>query len=260
MTDETGVDQAAETAAFESSFEGTDAATPTVEPAPEATPVPEQPPEAAPTAPTPKADDFDARAELRKMHGRMGALNDQLQQALRAKEAEVKTAAAQPVKLTRLKAEFGELAELLEDDISEVVKGLGHQKVDPREIDNLVSKRVADEVFNMRRESITDTHENWETDCWADQPGGTRTPEYQAWINTMSAPEASAFENSQNPAFVNRKLNQFYDWKNKLAKTETEKQQRLKAAVTPQGTARAGSQTMSDDEALRKGFNEGFSS
>ncbi|MGH8430375.1 MAG: hypothetical protein ACREUF_08225, partial [Solimonas sp.] len=79
-------------------------------------------------------------------------------------------------------------------------------------------------------------------------------------LKTMTEDEARAFENSQNPTFVNRKLDQFYDWRNKAAKAETEKQQRLKAALTPQGGARAGQQTMSDEEAERKAFEDAYHS
>lgn len=258
---------AEEAAAFEASFEG--AAAEKQSPAVPAEPEPAQPEEpvapveAAPIAPSPKVDEPDLRAEVRKLHGRIGALNDQLQQTLKAKETEGKPAVLSSVQLTRLKAEYPEMADILEGDITEVVRGLANKATDPKEIDALVSKRVGDELLAMRLESITDRHEHWQTDCWDampsdDNPSGTRSTAYQAWINTLPAGEAEALESSMNPSFVNRKLDQFYDWKNKLATAETEKQQRLKAALTPSGTARATPQTMSDAEAERKAFEDEF--
>lgn len=271
---QTSTDQAAEAAAFEASFEGADVelvsadasqakqglATPPVDAEPQAT-------EAAPTAPSPKAEGPDVHAELRKLHGRIGSLNDQLQQALKAKETEGKPAVLSPVALSRMKSEYPELADMLEGDISDVLANLAQKTVDPKEIAAMVARQVADETFAMRKEALNDRHETWEKDCWADQPGGTRTPDYAAWLNTMTQEDAAAFENSQNPAFVIRKLDQFYDWKGKknqatesVARTQAEKKQRLTAAITPQGTARAGPQTQSDEEALNKGFAEGFNS
>lgn len=282
-------EQAAEAAAFESSFEGTTAdVNPSEEGKPEATaaePVAEaapaaqqteekpeatqpaaesKPEEAAPTAPSPKADDIDLRAEVRKLHGRIGALNDQLIQALRAKETEGKPAVLSTVRLERLKAEYPEIADILEADLVATMSSLSQKEADPKAIEEMVTSRVAErvaaEAFAMRKEAVTDRHPNWATDCWTDEPGGTRTPEYQAWINTMTEDEASAFENSQNPSFVNRKLEQFYDWKSKAAQAEAEKQNRLQAAITPQGTARAGPKTMSEEEAERRAFEDSFNS
>lgn len=269
--DSNTAEQAEEAAAFEASFEGVTSAkeeiaspaesvvaTPeaaAAEPTIQVTPTHQ---EAAPPAPSPKVDEPDLRAEVRKLHGRIGALNDQLQQTLKAKETEGKPAVLSSVQLTRLKAEYPEMADMLEVDIAEAVRGMAHKATDPKEIENLVSKRVDAEIFTMRQEAITDRHDTWQADCWADQPGGTRTAPYQAWLNTMAQGEAEAFESSMNPAFVNRKLDQFYDWKNKLATAETEKKQRLKAALTPSGTARASPQTMSDAEAERKAFEEEF--
>ena len=281
--DQRSTDHAAETAAFEASFEGTSAPETTAKAstadAPEAQAEPEKAPaaptpddsqeaattaasppaaEAAPTAPSPKAEDPDLKSEVRKLHGRIGALNDQLQQALKAKETEGKPAVLSTVQLTRLKEQYPEMADILEGDIADVIAAVAHKSADPKEIQALVSKQVAEQVFVMRQEAITDRHENWMTDCWADQIGGTRTHEYAAWLKTMTPEEADAFENSQNPGFVSRKLDQFYDWKGKAAKAETEKQSRLKAAITPQGTARAGPQTMSEDEAERKAFEDAY--
>lgn len=273
---QSAVDHAEETAAFEASFDATDAGPVANNPAPaeqdpakdpaaaQATPTPTVT-EAAPTAPIPKADDSDVRAELRKLHGRIGSLNDQLQQTLKAKEAEGKPAVLTPVALARLKAEYPEMADMLEGDIADVIANIAQKKVDPAEIAAMVTKQVEVEKFAMRQESITDRHDTWVADCWADQIGGNRTPQYAAWLMTLPAGEADTFENSMNPAFVNRKLDQFYDWKGKqaqametTARTQAEKQQRLKGAITPTGTTRASSTNLSDEEAANKAFQDAY--
>ena len=201
---------------------------------------------------------------MRKLHGRIGALNDQLQQALKTKETEGKPAVLSKVQLTRLKDEYPEMADMLEGDIADVIAAIATKSADPKEIQALVQRGVAEEVAKFREESVTDQHENWKTDCWATFPSedsqGERTPEYAAWLKTMTPEEAAQFENSNSPAFVNRKLGQFYDWKNRAAKAETEKKSRLSAAITPQGTARANPQNLSDEEAVNKAFMDAYES
>jgi hypothetical protein len=264
-------EQAAETLAFESSFEGKEepvakAAEKTEAPVKPDVPAKGEAPavveapakEAAPEAPIPKPDDFDAKLEVRKLNGRIGALNDQLRQALKTKETEGKPAVLTSRELTRLKGEYPELAELLEGDIAEVMAGLAAP--DPKAISELVSKGVANEMVKFREEAVTDRHENWKTDLWIGEPGTQRTPEYEAWRKTMTAEQADAIESSNNPIFVSRKLDEFYAFKAKASKAEADKQGRLKAALTPQGTPRGSNQTISDNEALSKGFNEGFNS
>jgi hypothetical protein len=118
-------------------------------------------------------------------------------------------------------------------------------------------------MASIREAAVTDAHPTWKTDLWVGGNLGAervRTPDYAAWIKTMPEAEAQAFEASDNPFEVNRKLAQFYDWKGKAAKAKTDQEERLKANLTPRGVPRAGQQTMSDEEALRKGFEAGFNS
>jgi len=233
-------------------------------------------PEAAPTpAPSPKADDAaEMRAELRKVYGRIGQLNDELRQLKTAKEAEGKPAAATQVELSRLKAEYPDLADVLTEDLAKALGGLAAKGSDPKEVEDLVNQRVetraAQIAADLRDAAVLDAHPNWKQDLFTqDQATGQKTPtaDYLAWRKTLSEDEARGFETSTNPYRVIRGLTSFYDWKKKAAdaaaaatKAQAEKQQRLEQAVTPQGVPRASPPTLSDDEAMRKGFEEGFNS
>lgn len=270
-------DQAAEAAAFEASFTGEPIKQPEPEPTqepekkdPEPTPEPvkdEPKPDAAPPAPSPAQGDPELRAEIRKLHGQFGALNDLVRKTMQTREAEGKPATLSAVELKRMKAEYPDMAAFLEEDLAHVMSGLKPQQQDPTEIDNRVSERVtqllAAERANLRAElrtdAVTDRHESWKTDLWVGgELGKTRTPEYVAWLKTMPEAEAAQFESSDSPAYVSRKLDQFYDWKNKAAQAEATKKNRLAAAVTPTSGARASPQTMSDADAELKGFEQGF--
>jgi hypothetical protein len=259
-------DQAAQSAAFEASFNDkpmpTPAPTEAPKPADQATETPAASPAPTP-APTaaPKAEDQELRAQLRNLHGHVGALKDELAQLKKAKDEAGKPATLTPVELKRMKAEFPEMSQFLQEDMAEVLATLAPKAPDPKEIQSLVQQGVQAEVAKFREETVTDRHATWKTDLWTDKPGGQRSAEYQAWLKTMPDAEAQAFESSQSPAFVIRKLDQFYDWKNKAAKAETEKQARLKAAVSPtQGTPKPGSTAMSEEEAQRKAFEDAFNS
>ena len=271
IIEDQAAEAAAEAAAFEASFSGKKQPAakqaPVEEKAPEPEPAPEAKAEplpaiqeAAPKAPSPKTDDVDLRGEMRKLHGKIGALNDQLQTALKAKETDGKPAVLSPVALTRLKAEYPELSDLLEGDITEAIASLAAKKADPKEIEELVARGVAKELHADRHERLLERHENWVKDLWVDQPGGTPTQAYQDWLKTMPEADVHAFNTSESPAFISRKLDNFYEWRVKQTKTQAEKQNRLKAALTPQSESKGSSQTMSEEEAERKAFEDSFNS
>jgi hypothetical protein len=264
---------AEESAAFEASFND-EAPKPAATPAPTPAPTEEAQPatgtedvkgtEAAQTpapSPAPAPAPFDAQAEIRKLNGRIGDLNSQLHASLKAKEEAGKPATLTPLEMKRMKEQYPELAEDLTADIADALATLSPKSADPKEIETLVTQRVQREMAILREAAVTDRHETWKTDLWVGGNLGAervRTPEYAAWVKTLPEAEAQAFENSDNPSFVNRKLDQFYDWKGKAAKAKTDQEERLKANLTPRGVPRAGQQTISDEEAARKGFDEGF--
>lgn len=231
--------------------------------APEVEVVPEPVKEAAPQ-PTPKADD----QELRRLHGRIGQLNDDLQQLKKARDAEGKPVDGKPAapltkfSLEKIKSEYPELGALLEDDLSQALSGM-RSTPDAEQLQALVApllaKQLGQEIAKFREESVNDRHENWKTDLWMGEPGRSeRSADYEAWRKTIPEADANALENSDSPSFVNRKLDQFYDWKTQASKTKTAKQDRLKAAITPQGTARQGPASMSEEEAAQKAFDDAF--
>ncbi len=238
---------------------------PTPAPSPEPTPQPTPAPTPSPApSPAPRQDD-DVRAELRQLQGKFGDLNRELLKLKTPKEGEGDPPKPAPVDLRRLKAEYPDISEALASDLAEAMATLAPKGASPEELQALINQQVQagirKEAARLADEAVTTTYETWKQDLWVGGDlGKERTPEYQAWLKTMPEAEGKAFETSGSPAFVTRKLAQFYDWKTKAAKSEDDKQQRLKAALNPQGQPRAGPQTMSDEEAMRKGFAEGFNS
>ena len=264
-------DQIAQAEAFAAAFNGdgekAQAVTPepTPAPTPEPTPEPTQPPVATPAptqAPVSSAEE-ELRKEVRALHGRFGEINRELQTLKTAKASDGEPAKLTPVELKRLKVEYPEIESRLREDIAETLAGLVPKAPDPKEVETLVQQRVAQataaEAAKLRNAAVTDAHPDWLKDLFVVQDGKKAdSASYQAWKKTMSDEEVKSFEQSDNPYQVIRKLNQFYDWRKQQAQDEAKKQQRLKDAIAPTGSARAGPPNLSDDEAMRKGFEEGF--
>ena len=270
-------DEKAAQAAFDASF--TEEApkvtpVPTPEPTaapqaePSATPEPEKDQEAAQPAPSPEptpAPVYDAQAAIRKLQGQIGDLNSLLREQMKKKEEAGKPPTVTAVELRRMKEQFPELAEFLQEDLAESLAALAPKAPDPTEVQGLiekgVSQGVAQQMAVMREQIVTDSHPAWKTDLWQDgQLGTQRTADYAAWLKSMPPEQAKAFEESENPFYVAKRIAEFYEWRDKAAKAKQQQQDRLKAGITPKGVPRAGQPTMSDEEALRKGFEAGFNS
>lgn len=237
-----------------------------VEPAkePEAAKEPEKE-EAAPQAPSPlSADEIAAiraaaaelptlKSQLRDANGRIGALNDLLRQTREQKREEGKPETLTAVEMKRIKEHYPELSEHLSADLAEALANIKQAPTtSPDEITALVSKQVAEAGDADRKQMLRDEHPDYEEikkgkDLWE-------------WIATLPPQEAQAFQYSANPLFVAKKLNTFKAWLADKSKAKQKSQERLEAAITPQGVPRPGKSTMSDDEAMLKGFAEGFNS
>ena len=271
-TSQQQTDEKAAQAAFSASFveepQGTTAPTPEPTAAPQAEQAtePEKEQEAAQPAPSPEPTPapYDAQAAIRKLQGQIGDLNSLLREQMKKKEEAGKPAVVTAVELKRMKEEYPELAQFLQEDLAESLSALAPRGPDSKELHELIDRGVAQGVearmAELREAAVTDRHERWKTDLYADLKTGQKTPEYQAWLKTMSEAEGKAFEASQNPYFVIKKLDAFYEWRDKAAKAKQQQQDRLKANITPQGVPRAGQATPSDEEAMRKGFEAGFNS
>lgn len=230
--------------------------------------------EAAPTAPSPivltaeevaefksatsKVNEF--QAELRKAHGRIGALNDQLHQALKAKEAEGKPAVLTPMELKRTKEQFPELYEFIGPDIEEAMASLRGQN--PEAIKTLVSDAIAaerqtlkEELIQERKDAVAEEH--------PDAKELIESPDFSVWAASLPEAELKVLQTTNSPNVLIKKLTAFKGWKeakDAAARRESETKQaskeRLAAAVTPKGVGRAGQNVLSDREAAEKAFAE----
>lgn len=190
------------------------------------------------------------KGQLRDANGRIGALNDLLRQTREQKKEEGKAPVLTAVELKRMKEQYPELADSLTADISDMMATIAKPQ-DKDEVSRLIEEKVAELSLADRKQMLTDEHPDWQE--------LTKGSELWAWIATLQPAEAEAFKNSMNPLYVAKKLTVFKAWRD-APKTKDESQERLEAAITPKGVPRTSKSSMSDDEAMLKGFEEGFKS
>lgn len=188
-------------AAFEATMSGEDP------PQAEATPEPaleaESEPESAPVPPEPTVDERLAAMETRFNNeiarvrdtaaGRIGEVNHRMQQLLQQQ----RTAGGSNVKLSatsmkRLSEEFPEMAEMLAEDLTEALAGMGggQPQIDPQVIDQLVTektKAIEDNLTRgMEKYKLSMTHKDWQQVVQEDgfnQWLFGQPPDYQQRIN-----------------------------------------------------------------------------
>jgi chromosome segregation ATPase len=208
---------------------------------------------AAAELPTLKAQLRDASGHIGGLKSRLGELSDELKTAREQKKDEGKAPVLTAVELKRMKAEYPELAESLTADITEALSTLKREPTtSPEDITKLVSERVAEARHEDRKQALAEEHPDWE-----DLKKGE---ELWKWVATLTPEAATAFKNSSNPIYVAKQLTTFKEWRDKESKAKTASKERLEANLTPQGANRPGKSTMSDEEAMLKGFAEGFNS
>jgi hypothetical protein len=209
---------------------------------------------AAAELPTLKAQLRDASGHIGGLKSRLSELSDELKTAREQKKEDGKPETLTAVELKGLRKDYPELADALGPDIAEALSALKTAKVtSPDEITDLVDKKVAEARHEDRKQTLAEDHPDWEDLVKKDGP-------VWPWVATLSKEDAHTFQNSPNPRTVSKMLTTFKEWRDKASKAKEKSQERLEANLTPQGVNRTSKPTMSDDEALAKGFAEGFNS
>ena len=205
-----------------------------------------------------------------KLGGRIGQLMQQVEQL----KAQPRTAAEQrsfDLKLEKLNEAFPELAEILREDL----KGLGggaalSQSTEPQvktftaeEVEALLNTKL--QSFQQQQErafevkALGAVHPDWEQ--------LVRTPQFALWRDNVITDGKEVME-SENAAFVSRKLTEFKDWVKattspahvESAPTAAQQtpvraaQQRLRQAVLPNTSAPPASQAVTEDDGFAAGF------
>ena len=154
------------------------------------------------------------QSTIDKLGGRLGQL---MQQVEKLKE-QPRTAAEQrsfDLKLERLQESFPELAEMLRHDLAGLGAGVPAQAGDQpqaktfaaEDVDRIVSEKL--QTFQRQQEvgfevrALGAAHPDWEQVI--------RTPQFALWRDNV-IPDGKELMESENAAFISRRLTEFKDW------------------------------------------------
>lgn len=182
--------------------------------------------------------------EIRKLHGAVGDINRTLK-ALQnpaqptPDDSELSAALASAESVAQ---EYPELAGPLVKALK-----LSMSRQAPKAQPEDFTERISSEVTKIRQqdaiESLQEEHPDYVT--------VRETPEYKTWLASKTPEYQERFNNTWNPAVVAKGLTEFKD----SLKVRAKKQDRLAAAVTPQGVPQqAKSSTLPDEEGLNVGY------
>jgi hypothetical protein len=281
-------DSAAEEAAFESSFHETrqEEAPPELLDDPAPTAVAEEPAAASeetPPAATPVVAGLteeqvaNALARISQQQGtidKLGGRIGQLMQQVEQLKTQPRTASEQrsfDLKLEKLNEAFPELAEILREDL----KGLGAGASAPQPTEPQAKTYTAEEVDAMLTNKLQSFQQQQERAFEVKALGAVhpdweqlvRTPQFALWRDNVIADGKELME-SENAAFISRKLTEFKDWvKATSSPVHAEPtpparqpspvraaQQRLRQAVLPNSSAPPASQAVTEDDGFAAGF------
>ena len=203
-----------------------------------------------------KATSMDqALQRLSRMEGSIGGLQSYVKQLGKPQAQPASDPAAAPVaglsgeKLAKMREDFPELADAFEDFARQMARPTAGNVPDVVALTNEVRESVRRE---MQYELIGERHPDWQQSL--------RSADAQLWMQTLPDDELQEFRNSESAAVVVRYLDKFAEYKGRQQQAASVQQRResvARAAVTPQGGAKAGGARRhepSEDDAFDAGF------
>lgn len=203
-----------------------------------------------------KATSMDqALQRLSRMEGSIGGLQSYVKQLGKPQAQPASDPAAAPVaglsgeKLAKMREDFPELADAFEDFARQMARPTAGNVPDVVALTNEVRESVRRE---MQHELIGERHPDWQQSL--------RSADAQLWMQTLPDDELQEFRNSESAAVVVRYLDKFAEYKGRQQQAASVQQRResvARAAVTPQGGAKAGGARRhepSEDDAFDAGF------
>lgn len=181
-----------------------------------------------------------------KLFGKIGDLNRRLENMKSA------TSGFSPRAKERLSAEFPELAEMLFESAQEAPAQQQQQYQAPQtaepqtdlqiDVDAVVKHNVEATTQEYEKKLLAKDHPDW-VDV-------AKSSEFAEWRSTLTDADNAILDNSWDASSLSQKFTEFKNWrKSQAERSEKEKlrQERLSAAITPQGQSR-GMTAADDDE------------
>lgn len=199
-------------------------------------------------------------ASVRKIYGELGSIKQTLKELREAKPAAASEPAAAVTPSPDLAAVLAEVDRVAEEfpdlagPLANAIKALGAQRQPVAQAEPV---QLSDEEFDRRYEArrqaeaqaaLAEEHGDWETIH--------TTPEYKDWLKTLDDNYRNRFTTTWNPAVVSKGLTEFKTWRATAQAAKTEKEDRLKAAITPAGEGVPNPSQLPDAAGIGVGYNK----
>ncbi|OIR02615.1 hypothetical protein GALL_153290 [mine drainage metagenome] len=208
----------------------------------------------------------EIKGDVRKVYGQYGGLKNFIDEKLKTLPTQTVAGVTRinPKALERLKSEYGpELAEIFNDFI-ESSQAQPEEKpaapaapadpvptgIDPAEFE----RRLAEETARIAKTADERVAVHLIDFKHPDRAQIRETPEFKTWIGTLPPADADAVVNTWDVNVLSGKLDQFKAWNAKRISNE----KRLKGALTPKGVQQTPPAMISEEDAIRQGFDSVF--
>ena len=194
-----------------------------------------------------KAGEVDElKSQVRQIFGRLGEFNQRIQQAQSATGGAKLTAG----QLNKLRSEFPEMADLLEQDLSGLSVGGQQNSFDPTPMRDELQQGFRAEIDRVNKENekklLSIRHRDWQTI--------RDTDDFKLWENTLPVEDRQSLNESWDAMYIADRFDEFKAWRSKAQSSKQQKQSRLAAAVTPRGVQSQPTSTVNDDDAFMAGY------
>jgi len=192
--------------------------------------------------------------EIRKVYGKFGDLNGQLQKLQQGQPTRTFTAGA----LKRLNEEFPEIAAMLAEDLTEIMGAPAAPAAEAPaakpddapftpDVKTLITEAVTQVREATEQRLLTVLHPDWNT--------VVKSPEFAAWMGTLPADKAKKYGESDDAFVAAEAFTEFKAVKPKGQKPSARGKERLEQAITPDGDGAPPTPSLDDNAAFVQGFN-----
>jgi hypothetical protein len=201
-----------------------------------------------------------------KIHGKIGDLTRRLTELTQPGAGGGKRKITKDM-LKRLSQEYGQLAESLAEDLSEILETPASSSIDKESLMKDVDTRLdtrTQEALSSVGEMVSEGILNFISPGWKSK---LESKEYGEYLDSLPSGERKKIEDSGEPAFVAESIKNFEAWDTtrKQAKTDKDKADKTKArnldkaAAQPKGVSRATAPAGGNkDDELEASMNEGY--
>lgn len=181
---------------------------------------------------------------IRKLHGEIGNINRTLKQMQTADAPDSDELSAALKQAEEAAAEYPELAGPQVKVLKLLQASIANKTAERPDLSATISQAVIERKRQDDIEALADEHPDYR-DVYA-------SSEFQTWLSSKPAAYQEKLNSTWNPAIASRGLTEFKE----ARKAQERKQNRLAAAVAPQGVQQRAQSSTLPDEA---GFNAGYS-